>query len=77
MIRLSRAGFFAVALLAVPTLGPTAAADPQDLVPYCTGGQVPTTGECKQAPGGVYTDNAPGADPQLPMGLDPGSVPAV
>ena len=77
MIRLSVAGFFAGVFLAVPALGPTAAADPQDLEPYCTAGQVPTTGQCKPLPGDVYTDNAPGADPQLPMGLDPGSVPAV
>ena len=77
MIRLSTAGLLALALLAVPTLGPTAAADPQDLEPYCTSGQVPTTGECQPQPGEVYTDNAPGADPQLPLGLDPGSVPAV
>lgn len=73
MIRVSLAGFFAAALLAAPT----AAADPQDLEPYCTAGQVPATGQCKPLPGDVYTDDAPGADPQLPLGLDPGSVPAV
>ena len=73
MIRLSAAGVLAVALLVAPSAG----ADPQDLEPYCTAGQVPATGECKPQPGDVYTDDAPGADPNLTLGLDPGSVPAV
>lgn len=63
----------AVALLAAPA----ASADPEDLEPYCTAGQEPTTGECQQQQGEVYVDDAPGADPLVPVGVDPESVPAV
>lgn len=73
MIRLLAAAALALALLTAPAVG----ADPQDLEPYCTGGQVPTAGECQPQPGAVETDNAPGADPRVPLGLDPESVPAV
>ena len=73
VIRISVAGVLAVAMLTAPAAG----ADPADLEPYCTGGQEPTTGECLPQPGGVYTDNAPGADPNVPLGVDPESVPAV
>ena len=73
MIRYWAAALLAVALLAAPC----AAADPQDLEPYCTSGQEPTTGECLPNPGGVYTNEAPGAGPLVPSGLDPASVPAI
>lgn len=67
-----------VAVLTAALLAaPTAVADPEDLEPYCTGGQEPTTGECQQGQGEVYTDDAPGADPLVPLGVDPESVPAV
>ena len=61
------------ALLAAPH----AAADPEDLEPYCTSGQVPEPGACKPQSGDVYVDDAPGANPQIPIGLNPESVPAV
>jgi len=67
----------AVALVAALLAAPTASADPDDIEPYCTGGQEPTTGECQQLQGEVYTDDAPGADPLVPLGVDPESVPAV
>lgn len=67
------AGLLAVASLTAPIAG----ADPQDLEPYCTGGQEPTTGECQAPPGDVYIDDAPGPDPHVPVGLDPETVPAV
>ncbi len=54
-----------------------ATADPTDLEPYCTGGQMPATGECLLQPQSIYIDDAPGANPQMPTGLDPGSVPDV
>ena len=74
MTRLSIAGLLMLAAL----LGAaTAAADPEDLEPYCTGGQVPETGECLLQPQSVYIDDAPGANPQMPVGLDPESVPVV
>lgn len=56
---------------------PAAGADPEILEPYCTSGQVPTTDACKPAPGEVYVNNAPGADPDVPLGLDPETVPDV
>jgi hypothetical protein len=74
MTRLSIAGLLLVVALAV---SPTATADPEDLEPYCTGGQMPVTGECLLQPQSVYIDDAPGAGPQVPLGLDPESVPAV
>jgi len=66
-------------LLVVAALlgAPNASADPEDLEPYCTGGQVPDTGECLLQPQSVYIDDAPGANPQMPTGLDPESVPVV
>ena len=73
-MRLSLAGGLAVAAL---FSAPMAAADPTDLEPYCTGGQMPAAGECLLQPQSVYIDDAPGANPQIPTGLDPGSVPDV
>jgi hypothetical protein len=74
MTRLSIAGLLMLAALMGAA---NAAADPEDLEPYCTGGQVPETGECLLQPQSVYIDDAPGADPEMPTGLDPESVPAV
>ena len=56
---------------------PAAVADPEILEPYCTAGQVPTTGECKPAPDEAYVNDAPGANPDVAVGLDPGTVPAI
>lgn len=70
----------ALAVLAVVAAcagSPAAAADPEILEPYCTSGQVPTTDACKPAPDEVYVNNAPGADPDVPLGLDPETVPDV
>ena len=66
-----------VLLVAALVASPNAAADPEGLEPYCTGGQMPDTGECLLQPQSVYIDDAPGASPQVPLGLDPESVPAV
>lgn len=74
MKTLATAGLFAAATL----LGvPAAAADPDILLPYCSEGQVPTTGECKPAPDRAYVNDAPGANPDVAVGLDPESVPAI
>ena len=52
---------------------PTAVADPEDLVPWCSGDQTPTDSNCRVAPSQVFThDHNPGANPQVPVGLDPG-----
>ncbi len=56
---------------------PDAAADPEIHEPYCTEGQVPTTGECLPGPGEAYVNDAPGADPDVAVGLDPESVPVI
>ena len=74
MTRRTLAGLLTVAAL---VSAPNAAADPEDWEPYCTGGQVPDTGECLLQPQSVYIDDAPGANPEMPVGLDPESVPAV
>ena len=61
----------AAALLAAPH----AAADPQDLVPYCSGDQTPMDNNCRPMAHQEFTHGS-GLDPDLPSGLDPGN-PAV
>ena len=56
---------------------PNAAADPNILDPYCTGGQIPVFGECKAAPDEAYINDAPGSEPEVAVGLDPESVPVI
>jgi hypothetical protein len=60
----------AVALIAAPT----AVADPQDLVPYCSGDQTPMDDNCRQMSHQVFTHGS-GVDPELPSGVDPGNEP--
>jgi len=57
---------------------PQASADPQDLVPYCSGDQTPTNSNCQYAPDqrGIM-DGAPGANPGTALGLTPLNEPAV
>jgi len=74
MTRLSIAGLLMFAALVG---APNSAAAPENWEPYCTGGQVPETGECLLQPQSVYIDDAPGANPGIPLGLDPESVPVV
>ncbi|MEX0580013.1 MAG: hypothetical protein WD228_02775 [Mycobacterium sp.] len=70
--------FTALILTLTASVGaPIAAADPNDWVPYCTAGQVPEPGECLPAPNSVYIDDAPGANPEIPLGLNPEMVPAI
>ena len=61
----------AAALIAAPL----AAADPQDLVPYCSGDQTPMDDNCRQMAHQVFTDDAPGANPDVPLGVNPGEEP--
>ena len=62
-------------LTAVALLGaPAAAADPQDLVPYCSGDQTPMDNNCRSMPHQVFTHGS-GVDPEVPSGLDPGNEP--
>ena len=60
------------ALLAAPQ----AAADPQDLVPYCSGDQTPVDNNCRPMAHQEFTHGS-GLDPDLPSGLDPGSTAVV
>ena len=74
MKRLTAAGLLVVASL----LGAaSASADPEILAPYCTGGQEPVYGECKPAPDEAYINDAPGADPEVALGVDPELVPVI
>jgi hypothetical protein len=63
----------AAALIAVPQ----AAADPADLVPYCSAGQTPMDNNCRPMTDQPFTNNAPGANPDVPLGTNPGSEPVV
>ena len=71
---------FAACLLAAGALiaAPPAAADPQDLVPYCSGDETPMDDNCRQMAHQVFTHaDEPGANPELPSGLDPGNAAVV
>jgi hypothetical protein len=65
---------FAACLLAVAAIAtaPHAAADPEDLVPYCSGDQTPMDDNCRPMAHQVFTHGS-GVDPELPSGLDPGN----
>jgi hypothetical protein len=54
---------------------PQAAADPDQLVPYCSGDQTPMDASCRPMPHQVFTDDAPGANPDVPLGTNPGVEP--
>jgi len=56
---------------------PHAAADPEDHVPYCSGDQTPMDDNCRAMPHQAFTEDAPGANPGVPIGTNPGSVPVV
>lgn len=73
MIRCAAVGLCVVAVIAAPA----AMADPEDLEPYCTSGQVPINGECKPVPESSAPGSLPGLNPEVPLGLNPGTVPAV
>lgn len=65
-------------LVAAAILGaPTAVADPEIHVPYCSGDETPMNSNCQNAPTQGYEEGAPGANPDVPLGLNPGAEPAV
>jgi hypothetical protein len=53
---------------------PHAAADPRDLVPYCSGDQTPMDNNCRPMAHQEFTHGS-GLDPDLPSGLDPSNEP--
>lgn len=67
------------AVLALPALigVPQAGADPEDHVPYCSAGQDPMNSNCRPAPNQETSRGGPGANPDLPTGVNPGVQPAV
>ncbi|WP_101952149.1 hypothetical protein [Mycobacterium sp. 3519A] len=69
--------FAACLLTAVAALvgAPQAAADPEDRVPYCSGDQSPMDAYCRPMPHQSFTDDAPGANPGVSLGTNPGYEP--
>jgi hypothetical protein len=61
-----------VAVAAAP-----AGADPQDLVPYCSGDQTPMDNNCRAAPSQIATHEGSGLSPNLPRGLTPDQDPVI
>ena len=68
---------FAACLLVAAALiaAPQAAADPEDRLPYCSGDQSPMDVSCRPMPHQVFTDDAPGANPGVQVGTNPGYEP--
>lgn len=55
-----------------------AGADPEDLVPYCTGRETPMDNNCRQTPLQEATGGTgSGLSPNLPNGLNPLNPPVV
>jgi hypothetical protein len=65
-----------LAAAAIFIAAPQAAADPQDLVPYCSGDQTPMDDNCRPMAHQEFTHGS-GLDPSLPSGLDPGNAPVI
>ena len=67
-----------VAAAAAVCGAPAALADPADLVPYCSGDQTPMDNNCREMSSQVFThsDNGSGANPDVPVGTNPGVQPA-
>ena len=74
MTRISTACLLAVAAILVAA--PQASADPQDLVPYCSGDQTPMDNNCRTMAHQEFTHSS-GLDPNLPTGLDPANEPVI
>ncbi len=54
---------------------PAALADPADLVPYCSGDQTPMDNNCREMAHQVFTHDGAGANPETPLGTNPGVQP--
>ena len=64
-----------VAAAAAVVGAPGALADPDDLVPYCSGDQTPMDDNCREMPSQVFTNDEAGANPDVPLGTNPGVQP--
>jgi hypothetical protein len=52
---------------------PPASADPRDWFPWCSGEQTPEDNNCRTSPVETFLyDDAPGANPQVPVGVGVG-----
>ncbi|HEX2287002.1 MAG TPA: hypothetical protein VHI10_19625 [Mycobacterium sp.] len=70
------AGLLVASAVAAILAAPQAAADPADLVPYCSGDQTPMDDNCRPMAHQEFTHGS-GLDPDLPSGLDPGNAAVV
>ncbi len=75
MTRIFTACLMAVAAILVAASQATA--DPEDLLPYCSGDQTPMDSNCRIMPQQEFTHAGNGANPDLPFGLDPANPPVV
>jgi hypothetical protein len=73
MTRIVAACLFAAA--AAMGAAPSAGADPADLVPYCSGDQTPMDDNCRQMAHQTFTHGSSGANPEVPVGTNPGVSP--
>jgi hypothetical protein len=64
-----------LAAAAVMGAAPQAQADPADLVPYCSGDQTPMDDNCRQMAHQTFTHGSSGANPETPLGTNPGVEP--
>lgn len=55
----------------------SANADPEDLLPWCSAGETPANNNCRATEQQDPSDAAPGADPEIPLGVNPGVAPIV
>jgi len=70
--------WFACVLVATSLLAaPHAAAEPSDLVPYCSGDQTPMDSNCRATTSQIFTHDSSGVSPDLPFGTNPGAEPAI
>lgn len=61
----------AVATASGIACAPNAGADPRDWVPWCSGNQTPADSNCREAENHDAGGNAPGANPNIPLGVNP------
>lgn len=58
-------------------LAAPAGAQPNDLVPYCSGDQTPMDSNCRPTSSQIIVHDGHGLTPNLSSGLTPGEEPAV
>jgi hypothetical protein len=61
-----------LSLIGPPSTAQPSIAQPDDLLPYCSGNETPANNNCRAGNDQVFEDSAPGANPGVPVGVDPG-----